>query len=102
MLRVAEPAAVVDLEAHAGGLADTMQWRGRVTPASERRRVELSIDGVPTEARGDPDTGEPQSAQEPEKPCVAALSASPALVESLLAPSKFAVEPPVEPSTNLG
>jgi len=125
MLRVAEPAEVFDLEAHAGGLADTMQWRGRVTPASERRRVELSIDGVPTEARGDPDTGEllvpltqlrgqpgwhfievgldrrggrsewivdpvlvgwfaTQSAQEPEKPCVAALSASPALVESLL------------------
>src|SRR5690606_3558500 len=53
-LRVAEPAMIVDVDTP----ADAMQWRGVVSPIEERARVELSIDGAPIEARGDPDAGE--------------------------------------------
>ncbi|MFO7566487.1 MAG: hypothetical protein R6X02_27845 [Enhygromyxa sp.] len=53
-LRVAEPAAVLRTD----DAAEAMQWRGWVTPARERERVELRVDGALWEHRGDPDAGE--------------------------------------------
>ncbi|HLT38073.1 MAG TPA: hypothetical protein VK034_17425 [Enhygromyxa sp.] len=53
-LRVSEPAAVHEL----GEPAETMQWRGWVTPVEERERVELRIDGRVHEFGGDADAGE--------------------------------------------
>jgi hypothetical protein len=53
-LRVDAPAAVLDATAP----TDTLQWRGQVTPIEERERVELRLDGMLQEYRGDADAGE--------------------------------------------